>query len=296
MRDDFKSILDQINALENSGVLKSIRALENNGVLRSIQENQNTATFKALNELENSAGMRAIREYESSPAVRMMREFDNSSGSQVMREFENSTAFRQLQAVQNSPVFKAIKSIENSTLGKSFSRLTDQLNIGRGAYTFSEAYEFIANEYEYRESNDQLGTLSEELSDRTNASPRDALSAEFYLNVLLALVLFLISQSASKEMENRLTTEIKELENVISDQYVLLDTADEHQYLTPDRPLNFRTGPSVDDEIISVISPKQKLREIERKKDWIKVEYFDYLKNENIPGWVHSKYIVRFIE
>lgn len=54
-------------------------------------------------------------------------------------------------------------------------------------------------------------------------------------------------------MEERLVAEIKELESVVTEQFELLGSSNENQYLTSGRSLNFRAGPSADDEILNVL-------------------------------------------
>lgn len=51
---------------------------------------------------------------------------------------------------------------------------------------------------------------------------------------------------------------------------------------------NLRLSPSTKAQIQTVIQPNSKLRVLENQKDWIKVEYKDYIKNLTVTGWMYS--------
>ncbi len=82
-------------------------------------------------------------------------------------------------------------------------------------------------------------------------------------------------------------------EQIITTQLnVLRENEIGHVFLVTDRALNLRTGPSVDHEVIEVLPRNQKVMELERNHDWLKIEYFDYIANKSKTGWAHSRYLL----
>jgi len=49
---------------------------------------------------------------------------------------------------------------------------------------------------------------------------------------------------------------------------------------------------AIDHDVIGNISINKKLMELERDRDWVKVEYFDHINNVNVVGWAHSRYLL----
>ena len=83
-------------------------------------------------------------------------------------------------------------------------------------------------------------------------------------------------------LEQTITTQLNELDQIEKDQL----------FMVADRSLNIRSGPGRDYDVIGNISINQKLMELERDRDWVKVEYFDHINNVNVVGWAHSRYLL----
>jgi hypothetical protein len=253
----------------------------------------NSPALKAIQILDDSPAMRAIRAIEDSPGIRMMRGFEDSAALKAIKNLEESPAFKVIQQLQESPVLKALRDYQTSPAMEAFSRIADQVNHGYGALTFSEAFELLADEYEQQTDPEPLDVLSDEVQKRASCAPRSALSAEFYLNLVLALFLFYLSQLSAVESEEKIIESFNSLEQTVVTQLSILNELGKNQsFLVADRSMNLRSGPGVDHEVIGDISRNQKLLELERDRDWAKVEYFDHINNKNIVGWAHSRYLL----
>ncbi len=243
-----------------------------------------------MREIEDSPSMKLIQQIEKSPATRIARDIEKSSALQIDKDLQNSAAFRAIHDLQNSPGLKAIKALDSPSFAK-FSRISEQINRKFGALTFSEAYQFLVDEIE--ESVDDA-SLIEELKDKSSRAPLNPLSAEFYLSLIFALFLYYLSQVSATDSEERLLERMEGLEQTISTQFQALESNDANSiFLVTDRELNFRDGPSMDSKVLEVLPRNKKVIEITRQKDWIQVEFFDYINNLNKVGWVHSGYVIQ---
>lgn len=288
------SALKAIRALDDSAAMRAIRAIEDSSSIRMMRELTESPAVRAMRQLENSPAMQAIRQFEESPAIRMMRGLEESSALKAIKGLEELSAFKAIQQLQESPALRALRALETSPAMEAFSRIAEQINHGYGALTFSEAYELIADEYEKQPGLSALDTMSGEVQTRASSAPLGVLSAEFYINLILALFLFYLSNMSAQESEERILERMNGLEQTITTQLEELKQfeSDRH-FLVTDRSLNLRSGPGTDHDVIGNISRNKKLMELERDRDWVKVEYFDHTNNVNIAGWVHSRYLLK---
>lgn len=280
----------------NNPLLDTLRALDDSPIMRAIRAIEDSPAKRMMRELENSPTMQAVRQLEKSPAIRIMRDIENSPALKIIKAFEESSDFKAIRQLQYFPALRAIRALEFSPSIEAFSKVADQLDHNYGARMFSEACELLIDEYDELstiEQLDSLASLSEKAQDRASHSPFSHLSAEFYLNLIFALLFFYLSQMSATESEERILKRMNALEQTISEQLGILHKNEaDHIFLVTDRSLNLRRGPSVDDEVIEILPKDKKVKELERKRDWIKIEYFDYINNKNKIGWVHSRYLL----
>lgn len=258
--------------------------------MRMIREINNSPTFRLIREIEDSPSMRLIRQIEESPAMRIMRDLENSPALQVVKDLENSTTFRAIRELSDSPALRAIKALEVSPSFKAFSSISEQVTRNFGALTLSEAYQFLVDEIEEAENDD---SLIEDVRNRSSHAPLGPLSAEFYLSLIFALFLYYLSQISAMESEEKLLERMEMLEQTITIQLQALEKKEnEIFFLVTDRELNFREAPSMDSKVLEVLPRNKKVIELARQKEWIQVEYFDYVNNFNKVGWIHSGYVI----
>jgi len=291
MKNTFESYaLKAIRAFDDSAAMRAIRAIEDSPSIRMVRELNESSAVRAMRQLDNSPAMQAIRKFEESPAVRIMRDLENSPALKAIKGFEESSAFNTIQQLQELPALKAMRALETSTAKEAFSRIAEQINHGYGALIFSESYELIADEYEKHSGIDALDVLPGEVQKRADCAPYGVLSAEFYISLILALFLFYLSQKSAQESEERILERMNGFEQTITTQLSHIET--DHHFLVTDRSLNLRSGPGMDNDVIGNISRNRKIMELERDRDWAKVEYFDHINNLNVVGWAHSRYLL----
>ncbi|HEX5752821.1 MAG TPA: SH3 domain-containing protein [Archangium sp.] len=68
---------------------------------------------------------------------------------------------------------------------------------------------------------------------------------------------------------------------------------DETTYYIVERSTALTVSPSVKAPKITAIYPNQSVTLIQRKRKWIKVQYYDYLTSKIVEGWVLKKYLRR---
>lgn len=256
--------------------------------MRMIREINKSPTLRLIREIEDSPSMRLIRQIEESPAMRIMRDLEKSPALQVVKDLENSPTFRAIRELSDSPALRAIKALEVSPSFRAFSRISEQVTRNFDALTLSEAYQFLADEIEVAEND---ASLIEDVKNRSSHAPLGPLSAEFYLSLIFTLFLYYLSQMSAMESEEKLLERMEMLEQTISIQLQALEK-NESVFLVTDRELNFREAPSMDSKVLEVLPRNKKLIELARQKEWIQVEYFDYVNNLNKVGWIHSGYVI----
>ncbi|MGE6605822.1 SH3 domain-containing protein [Halomonas sp. NPDC076908] len=289
--------LKAIRDLDNSPSIRAIRAIERSSSMRVMRELNDQSALKSKYQLQNSPAIKMIREFEESPTIRMIRELESSPAAKAaIRDFQKSPAFKAIQQMQDSPALRALRAIEKSPAIEAFLSVSKQMSHGYGALTFSEAYGLIVSEYENLSGGEPLDDLSVEIQKRAKSAPPGILSAEFYIQLFLALFLFYLSQLSSQESEERLLARMDDLEQTISAQLTESTTNELNKsFLVSDRSMNLRSGPSTDHDVIGSIPRNQKLVELERHRDWAKVEYFDHVANVNVKGWAHSRFLLIII-
>ncbi len=250
-------------------------------------------TMKAMQDIQDSPTMKAMRDIQDSPTMKAMRDIQDSPTMRMVRSLENTAAFKAIHEIQNSAASSAIKALEASPSIRGFSRIADQLKYDYGALALSEAYELLIDENPAIEEDDPWGAFSDDVQDRTNHTPSTPLSAEFYLSLIFAFFLYILSQRSAMESEERVLERMYELEQTITTQLNVLQSDDnDYVFSVSDRELHLRAGPSMDHKVIEVLPRNKKVIELERNRDWIKVKFFDYVSNINKVGWVHSRYLL----
>ena len=97
------------------------------------------------------------------------------------------------------------------------------------------------------------------------------------------------------ESEEKILNKIDGLEQIVKTQlYEIEHASEKSNFLVADRSMNLRSGSGTGHSIIGNISRNQKLLELDRNRDWVKVEYFDHIENVNLVGWAHSRYLIEF--
>jgi hypothetical protein len=124
-------------------------------------------------------------------------------------------------------------------------------------------------------------------------------------SIILAVLIPMWQQYDSKRMEERLSGEIRQANEVQSKRLEVLERLlnrllEENQlsslrqeYVVRSRSAHIRKLPQSGSAILAEIFPNQVVTLLSEKGKWVKIEYFDWLAQECRSGWVLKKYLIR---
>ncbi|PTQ87814.1 SH3 domain-containing protein [Nitrosomonas ureae] len=269
--------------------------LEDSPLLKAMREMEESPLLRAARNIQDSPILRAAREINDSPLLRVVMDIENSALSIAAKQILDTPSMKLLREIENSSVHRLINALEGSPSMDAFQSAAEKIRNGFGAISLAQAYDLLTKEYddESEGSADRtFDSLSDNLKERVKRAPVNPLSYEFYLQLILALVLFYLSHVSSREAELRLFDRIDDLEQAFTAQMQSLK-ADEtnHDYFVVEANLNLRSGPGLEYGILVVLAPNLIVIGLERSGVWVRIEYFDYLNNLQRTGWVDARYI-----
>lgn len=170
------------------------------------------------------------------------------------------------------------------------SNLSSTISLGEA---YRDLYEHFSLDTNIPEE-DRFEKLGENIEKRIEKAPKGSLSSEFYINLLIALIMFWVANMQSEESEKRLHTRMEKLETTVIQQILELKKDKEiESFYVVKRGVNLRVRPTTKSEVISTLHRNVKVKLIARKSKWIRIEYFDYIDEVYISGWVYKKYLKR---
>jgi hypothetical protein len=132
---------------------------------------------------------------------------------------------------------------------------------------------------------------------RTAVSMRllDRLGVEFYLNLIITLLLFLYQLQLSDESEKRIVGEITATREQIIRKFedTTAEQVDPSTYYVVRHTCVLRRSPKSNSPAVGVVYPNQLTRLVQWKGKRIRVEYFDHLSGVHLSGWCLKKYLER---
>ncbi|MBI2862612.1 MAG: SH3 domain-containing protein [Chloroflexi bacterium] len=140
-------------------------------------------------------------------------------------------------------------------------------------------------------------SLVDEVRARVASVPLTASTAQFYLSILFALILFLISQHSSVRSDEARRAEHAEIEELIADAIEALGMGSAGEetsaaYLVG-RPVTVRERPSSrSGRAMTILYPGQRVVIDDRRGKWARIEYYDRGSCEIRHGWVLKKYLL----
>ncbi len=116
-----------------------------------------------------------------------------------------------------------------------------------------------------------------------------------YYGYILAMFLFVLSNLSSQESEDRISTEIREFEQVVIELIHSPKTAKLNNTYVVTTFVNFRLTPKIDsNNIITILAPNQHVQLLKIEEGWAHVKYVDYVSEQTIKGWVYASYLKSF--
>lgn len=157
--------------------------------------------------------------------------------------------------------------------------------------TLLELYAQTFEVYSQTEKSDPILATLSKLEEKAQ-SPGTVLSLEFYLGVIISIILSLMSQSSSEESDRVLFERLDRLETTLIQNYNAAENAERNaSFYIVKKSVNFRQGPSTKHAVLDVLYPNQKVKLISRNSKWIEVEYYNHIDDSYKKGWVYKKYL-----
>lgn len=233
----------------------------------------------------------AFENYQSS-----MAHLSESWNKVIQPAVEAVKKLQQSLSPLNEPLNKLNKRMEPYSVAlRQINELSERVSIQLQPLAFSEAYELVIDRYSTLSEqgvSDPVETLTEEIKEKVSASADNLLSMEFYLGLVIALFLFVLSQVSAINSEENIINRINKLQTfVIQSNSNLIALKQKATFYVVVRVVKLREGPSTKHQILSILHPNLKVKLLDRKSKWIKVEFFDYLSETTRTGWVYKKYL-----
>jgi hypothetical protein len=151
------------------------------------------------------------------------------------------------------------------------------------------------------------------VQDRIQTLPKDRISLEGIALIVAVLSLLAgmleagvgllqyLNSRAPSDIQNRslraeenqsesLTRLLEFVEKIASNTQQLIPTEDPSTYYVIERPVDVRSKPTAKSASLGKLYPNQKVRLVQRKHEWIYVEYFDYIEGVPKYAWLLKKY------
>ncbi|MCI9718736.1 SH3 domain-containing protein [Vibrio parahaemolyticus] len=224
----------------------------------------------------------------NSPTYKLMKEIENLPHMQLLRVISSNQAISHMRAIEQVfPTNSILRDFNNNPIFTHAFSLAEKLSVFESHLSYRDQFVEVLKQYEELD----LEAFIEEYEVQVEEGPQNSLSLEFYLGMLLSLVMFIYSEYSSYLSEQQLIEQIQGLANQVQ---LLTDKLEESQintFFVVEKSLNLRSEPSLESEVLDVLPEKLKLVGLESSGKWLRVEYFDYLSNTMESGWVHSDYL-----
>jgi len=204
---------------------------------------------------------------------------------------------RRIAETMQGPIRKARKTI------LKYHQITDAYkNIfteSTPVNTFEEAYQKVLSSFMAARSASGGDTIEtavyvvEQVNYETKTFPLSKLSIEFYFTLVLTLIFFLYSQNTSLQSEKRISELLNQTQTIIIERLNEIKETDiQGTYYVVERTVNLSTKPTPKkSEVLTKCYPNQRVRLIERKGKWVKVEYYNNILGIHENGWCLKKYL-----
>jgi len=193
-----------LNAIENSPIRRLARSLESSSISSIAKQLHNSSPLAALDRFENFSSVNALRSIQF-PSISNLPSLSESLARTVfdtggITRLQNSAFYDNLKFLQSSPTISLIKELNDSVAFRNF-----------GPLTLSQAFQKVSQDiYPSGDviSEETLNTIENGIEEQILNAPISPLSAEFFLSLVFALILFLLSQDIAEESQDELLNRI----------------------------------------------------------------------------------------
>lgn len=142
------------------------------------------------------------------------------------------------------------------------------------------------------ELEERVEDLTEFLGTHLAKSKRGPISLEGYVQIILALILYIHSIIGAQQSEERV---MKRLNNIEAQLKVIasvekVERAPELRLVSA-ASLRLRAEPSTESRIIGKLTRNSLVRVINKEKSWVHIEYFDFVEGRTREGWVAHRFL-----
>ncbi len=148
----------------------------------------------------------------------------------------------------------------------------------------------------------QVDYLDKLLIDKLSKLPKIQLSKEAIVQIILAIVLFIVTIFHSMQSEDNISSKIDEVEEVVLDKlhetedhllkkFEELETTENKNFYVATKHVNLRLEPSTNSEVIYILSPNMLVEVMEKKGNWFSVQFFDYIEGRLKKGWAYGEHL-----
>jgi hypothetical protein len=211
--------------------------------------------------------------------------------------------FSQLAGLKESVAFASLASLDFPKFSSDLADIQDLRSSFSGQVATA-----IQDILEAQESTDEkVDRLHRLVETKVESLRKGAISREGLLTLVLTIFSLIYNHCNYKLAEKQAASsdkssaaqlqESKEanriLEQILSQIERLNPGNDSNTYYIVERGVSLRIRPQSKAGVVGVLSRGTKVRLIERKHEWIYVEYFDYLEGVPKTGWALKKYLQR---
>lgn len=280
-----------------------------NRMLRDLTE---SPTQKLLRELEQHRqlleppGYRALRELQDNIAAeaRRVNESLTSGFSSIVGQYDvlKSLAAMQHQKDLVADLQRSIRAFQPPAL-PFIESFVDQLrSASRNLEALRQFEETFAGQllelaHEVAEASEGeiegwVDDLTEFLGTHLAKSKRGPISLEGYVQIILALILYIHSIIGAQQSEERVMRRLNNIEAQLKAIAPVerVERAPELR-LVAAASLRIRAEPSTESQIIGKLTRNSLVRIINKEKSWVRIEYFDFVKGFTCEGWVAHRFL-----
>ncbi len=292
----------RLNKFVESPALKAMKEHEEriNRIYKSPALTAMIETENRWKRLVDSPVMRAFKEHEekinriyNSPALVSMRAQEEKIrkiyDSPLSKALKKNT--KRLEKIYSSPALKAMEENERKWRGVFKNTTFEALKVAREISASGLVAELNIDDVSFKDTGELVGELYEE---EDKAAYSQLFSFEGYVQILLTILFYLATYSASIESNAEIVGRIDRFEAEISTQLESISQEEnEGTFYIVERAVNLRSENHTAEGavIIDILHPNQRVKLLKRDKKWIYVSYFDYLSGVQRNGWVYKKYL-----
>jgi hypothetical protein len=247
--------------------------------------------------LRELAEVNKIRSALDSPAMQYLRQLQEHQGliGHMMQTLQERRGLHSALL----PFYTATSHLDRLGLfGNAFGDLQTSSTsfMGGVLHELSEiAYDFdVEDESCYDDVVRKINGLVDYFVEKCSTLPKGKVTFEGMLGILLTVIFSIQSIMSSNTSTKMVMNEIDKAEGRIISAVKNIDSpANENDDFVIDHTTSVRVKPAHKSAKITFVYPNQRVSVLSRQREWVYVQYFDFLESIPKTGWVAKKYVSR---